>query len=403
MNKNIVSKIVKGSGVLFKYLRANGLKKTLVNSLCRMFSDKPAAGVHVYEMELYLKNSEIDICPQDKNTIPFVWYVPAWTNVWGGGHLTIFRFAHFLSKRGHVSYIYVYNTTVESTLRLESDLQKAFPGNALVLILDPAHLPAAHIAFATTWDSAYQVIKTSKNEKKFYFMQDYESYFFAYGTESMQAIASYAFGFQGITGGSWLKRCYEQHGGKADNYVFSVDPQVFYAKQDVGSPIKRLFYYCRPRTTRRAYALGVEILRQINKKYPDIEILIAGMDGLPPFDFPAKLLGNLTLAQTGELYRTCDVGIALSATNLSYLPVELMACGVPVISNNGPNVEWFCENLQDSLLCNPFPSCFIAALDRLIESPALRLSLVENGLKKIAQTTWEKEVEKVYAIIRESI
>jgi glycosyltransferase involved in cell wall biosynthesis len=115
------------------------------------------------------------------------------------------------------------------------------------------------------------------------------------------------------------------------------------------------------------------------------------------------MCGNLTAQQTGELYRTCDVGIALSATNLSYLPVELMACGVPVLTNDGPNVEWFCKDHDNSLVCKPFPSVFIAALQQLIDSPQLRLKLINGGLTTIAQTSWEKEADGILKSIYERL
>jgi glycosyltransferase involved in cell wall biosynthesis len=408
--QNKFLKLLRYNRYFIRYWQTIGLKKTLMLCIHKLIGTYGTpTSIHetiVYDIGSYktnIMNTKIEIKNEDNRNIPFVWYVPFWTNVWGGGHLTIFRFAHLLSKMGHPNYIYIYNTALASARQLEKNLQTALPGNTLKVLLDPKEMPEKYLALGTTWQSTYEVVKHSSYNKKFYFMQDYESYFYAFGTESLQANASYELGFHGITGGTWLKKCYEQHGGKADNYIFSVDPTIFYARKNIGSDIKRLFFYGRPTTERRAYALGIEALRQINKAYPEIEILIAGLDGLKELDFPAQLLGNLTLKQTGELYRTCDVGFALSGTNLSYLPVELMASGVPVITNNGPNVEWFCENLKNSLLCDPFPSAFVEAIRKLKDSPALRLSLAEKALEKISQTSWENEAKKIYGYIHAAI
>ena len=46
-------------------------------------------------------------------------------------------------------------------------------------------------------------------------------------------------------------------------------------------------------------------------------------------------LGLLDYRETGNLYRTCDVGVALTVSeHPSYLPLELMACGVPVVASD---------------------------------------------------------------------
>lgn len=397
----------KYTGYFFKYWKEIGLKNTLILTIYKFLPrkmDLPGVGIEVFDIGNYkeeTKGMDFSVAPEDKATIPFVWYVPYWTNVWGGGHLTLFRFADMLHKMGNPNYLYIYNIALTTAQQLEADLQRALPGTQIRVLTDPKDMPAKHVALATTWQSAFEVVKHSKLQRKMYFMQDYESVFYAWGTQSIQANASYELGFPAITGGTWLKSCYEKHAGPgtANNYVFSVDKTIFYARKDLGSEIKKLFFYGRPSTERRAHELGIAALREIHKKYPHIEIVIAGLDGLAKTDFPSTMLGNLTLAQTGELYRTCDVGMALSATNCSYLPVELMACGVPVLTNNGPQSEWFCENEINSLTCDPFPSAFVRALDRLVESRELRVKIAEGGLATIAKTTWQNEAEKIHGYI----
>lgn len=361
----------------------------------------------VYDIESYKeKLKQWQYIKYKKEDVAFVWYVPYWEHMWGGGHFTIFRFADFLSKMGNKNILYIngWNGRYKSPQQLKEEFKAAFGNDHKIeIIVDHRLIPSNHVAIATTWQSVYEVIKYSTFQKKFYFMQDYESYFYAFGTQSIQANATYELGFHGITGGTWLKECYEYHGGKANNYVFSVDKNIFFPKENLGSDIKRLFFYGRPSTERRCYELGVNILQQVSYYFPDIEILIAGLNNLKKLPFKAELLGNLTLKETGELYRTCDVGIALSATNLSYIPVELMACGVPVLTNHGKNVEWFCKDKVNSLVCDPFPSSFITALSELINSGDLRRQIVNGGLKTISQTSWEKEAKKIQSYIYQEL
>jgi glycosyltransferase involved in cell wall biosynthesis len=330
----------------------------------------------------------------------FIWFVPDWSNVWGGGHYTLFRFANHFASLGAHNIIYIYNNERHSNPdQLQSELNSALPNCQLEVVVDPKLLPECSGAIATTWQSAYHVRSFPFSRKKFYFMQDYESQFYAHGTASMQANASYTFGFVGMTGGGWLKSRYEAHGGIAQNYRFAADPKIFYPSVN-GAPVrdkvKRVFFYGRPSTERRCFELGIASLSALAKKYPDVEIVIAGLDlkGHPPF--PATLLGNMSLAATGDLYRTCDIGIAFSGTNLSYLPVELMASGVPVISNNGPQVEWHCKHLENSYLCDPTPAAVLEAFDRLYIDKGLRQQLALGGVNTMSALSWESEMTKAF-------
>lgn len=328
----------------------------------------------------------------------YIWFVPDWLNVWGGGHYTLFRFANHFAKGGSRNIIFVYDNQRHTTPdKLQKELDNALDDCKIEVIVDPKKLPQATGAIATTWQSAYKVRAFPHAQHKFYFMQDYEGLFYAYGTQSMQANATYTFGFSGITGGEWLRQCYESHGGKAINYRFVADTKIFYpAEAKVRDKVRRLFFYGRPSTERRCFDLGIAALALIKKKYPEVEIIIGGLDLSSPPPFQATLLGNMTLAQTGDLYRTCDIGLAFSGTNLSYLPVELMASGVPVISNNGPHVEWHCQHLENSYLADPVPHAVLAAFEALLESAELRQRLVDGGLETMRGRSWDAEMTRVY-------
>jgi glycosyltransferase involved in cell wall biosynthesis len=336
-----------------------------------------------------------------------IWVIPHCSNIWGGGHYTLFRFIDHFSKKDNIKnviFLYDYQGQGKSIPELENELNKAFSTKKFKVIGDFNLLPPADIAIATTWQSAYYTLKMPASQK-FYFMQDYESLFYAFGTQSIQANNTYTFGFKGITGGYWLRSIYESYGNTAQAYVFSADREIFYPanpEQPVRDTVKKIFFYGRPSTPRRAHELGIAALELVANYYPDIEIVIAGLSDMPPTPFKSTLLGNLTLKETGELYRTCDIGIALSATNMSYLPVELMATGCPVISNNGPQLEWFCQNQHNALLAAPTPSAIFQAVQELIDSKELRQKLAENGLQTIQKTTWSNEMDKIFDYVNNS-
>jgi len=340
--------------------------------------------------------------PQKNPEKCFIWFVPDWTNVWGGGHYTLFRFAnHFANRDGIRNIIYIYNDTKRRDVEtIEKELNGAIPNCKLKVIIDPNLLPECDVAFATTWQSAYDVKAFPYTKTKFYFMQDYESQFYAYGTRSMQANNSYKFGFYGVTGGPWLRQTFESYGGEAQNYIFSTDKNIFYPIDNgkVRDKVSKIFFYGRPSTERRCFELGLSALAEIARLYPEVEIVIAGLQLDSEMPFKATLLGNLSLKATGDLYRTCDVGIAFSGTNLSYLPVELMASGCPVLTNNGPQTEWYCNN-ENSMLVDPVSAAVVEGFKKLYDSKELRQELVTKGLEKSVSTSWEKEMDKIYDFV----
>jgi glycosyltransferase involved in cell wall biosynthesis len=97
------------------------------------------------------------------------------------------------------------------------------------------------------------------------------------------------------------------------------------------------------------------------------------------------------------LYRDCDLALVLSFTNLSLAPLELMACGVPVISNRGPNTEWL---LSDTFCClvRPRVAEVTEAICRLLTNEAEWNNLREMGLLKAQSTSWEAEADKMAAV-----
>lgn len=338
---------------------------------------------------------------------PLVWFVPAWSNVWGGGHYTLFRFANLMSKNRR-NIIYVYNNDGRYSSKFFSDsLAEPFPKNQLRVLIDPADIPKDAIVIATTWQSVYSVLQhKAESRYKFYFMQDFENLFYAYGSQSMQALASYQQGFIPITGGPWLLSKYYETSGNSDtgmNYMFTVDHDNFYPEVKPRDFIKRIFFYGRPSTERRCFELGIAALRLIKANFPDLEIVIAGLDGIGDVGFEVTMVGSVPLPQLGELYRSCDIGIALSGTNLSYLPVELMACGIPVITNEGPHVEWYCKNGLNSLVVPPFPTSIFAALKDLILDKQLYARLRKGGLSTSLESDWELESKKIFAFIENQI
>ena len=114
----------------------------------------------------------------------------------------------------------------------------------------------AHATVATSWITAYFVRNFQNTISKFYFIQDFEPYFYAHGSEYSFAENTYSFGFRGITAGDWLRDiAREQYGMKAMSFHFSYDRTIYYPK-DKPDDRPRVFFLRPPGNAQKGLGTG---------------------------------------------------------------------------------------------------------------------------------------------------
>jgi len=283
-----------------------------------------------------------------------------------GGHQNIFRFIRYLEAAGHRVKIYLYSTSEVYTLsqirvRVASG---SYPTVAATIEDYPAGGVGAGIdaIVATGWETAYPAYRDASPARRLYFVQDYEPYFYGVGTDSVLAENTYRFGFSGITAGNWLAaKLAADYGMPTRSYEFGADRSNYHL---VNSGQRReIFFYARPGTTRRGYELGIMTLDNFARERPDYVINLAGWDvSRYSIPFPYTNLGTLPVSELNALYNRCAAGLVLSLTNMSLLPLELLAAGVIPVVNDAPN--------NTMVSSNPFieytPASPRALADRLI-------------------------------------
>jgi len=83
-------------------------------------------------------------------------------------------------------------------------------------------------------------------------------------------------------------------------------------------------------------------------------------------------------------------------------PLEAMACGTPVLASDAGSLP---EVLGDAaeLLPPRDPEAWAAAVPRLLSDASRRAEMVERGLERAAQFTWERTAAATYAIYEEAL
>lgn len=308
------------------------------------------------------------------------WYMPSFDNAFYGGIMTILRLAAHLQQADGVRQRVLICGSCDPQV-IAGKIAEAFPvlQGIEVRALDSASaieaIPPADYSVATLWTTAYVLLKVQNTGYKFYMIQDYEPLFYPAGSTYAQAELSYRFGFYGIANTQSLRDIYAQeYGGRAVVLSPSVDTRVFYPGPDLTTEGRlRLFYYARPGMPRNCFELAVAALRLVKQRMGErVEIVCAGQ-AWNPSEFGlnglVQAIGMLPYAKTGDLYRSCHVGLAMMMTrHPSYLPFEMMGCGTLVVANRNSANTWFLRDQENCLIAEPTASCLADTLIDALEN-----------------------------------
>ena len=337
---------------------------------------------------------------QNHAGLTITWIIPQFA-LGSGGHHNIFSAIVDLETAGHRNQIYLVGGS-DAEARLSTEIARRYYAPITCEIqLFREQVADSDALVATSWETAYRVRSLGNTCRKFYFVQDLEYQFYSEGSLRELAAQTYRWGFYGITGGDWIAaELMKNFNMPCSSFRFWYDTQLYRPIPESQTDRKRILFYARPRTARRGFDLGLLALGLVAKEVPDTEFILPGMtprDAELPFR--ATFPGVLAVQRLPALYSSVTASLVLSHTNLSLLPVELMACGCPVVSNRGPNVEWLLSD-QNCLLADPTPECLAEKLIRLLKDDDLRNKYSQAGLRFAASIDRKQEIAKIERAFR---
>jgi glycosyltransferase involved in cell wall biosynthesis len=316
----------------------------------------------------------------------------------GGGHQNIFRFISLLDKMGHKNNIYLYSTFDDMTIAQAKENVKSYSdAKNLTFRKYTGTMVDSDVLFATGWETAYPVFNAKVDAHKMYFVQDFEPYFYAMGTDYILAENTYRFGFHGVTAGGWLdNKLSTEYGMSCDHYNFSADKELY--KLTNTSKRKEIFFYARPVTERRGFDLGIMALEIFHKEMPDYVINLAGWD-VSEWEVPFPYINHkaMQLSELSNVYNKCAAALVLSLTNLSLLPLELLACGTIPIVNDAPNNRLVSDN-PFIYYADPSPQALAGALIAAVTKNDLP-KYAAKASKSVSSDGWEVAGQKFLDIL----
>lgn len=315
-----------------------------------------------------------------------------------GGHTTIFRIIRYLEAQGYRNRVYFYNIYGADHQYYESIVRTSYGFHGFVGSLDSG-MEDAHAVFATSWSTAYPVFNSRCIGKRFYFVQDYEPYFFPVGAISLLAENTYRMGFHAITAGRWLaqKLSTEFH-MTTDSFEFGCDTGIY-----TRSPSTRrsgIVFYARREATRRGFELGLMALEIFAARQPDVDIHFYG-EKVGKLPFRIINHGRVTPAELNAIYNQCFAGLSLSLTNVSLVPHEMLAAGcIPVVNDASQN---------RIVLNNSFvhyapadPRSLADALESIVFNPHFE-PLSQQAAESVSGTTWDDAGKGVDQALRHAL
>ncbi len=259
------------------------------------------------------------------------------------------------------------------------------------------HAIEGDVLFATGWETAYPVFNESISIKKMYFVQDFEPLFYPMGTDYILAENTYKFGFDGVTAGGWLaQKLSKEYGMKCDYYDFGAELSLY--KHENPKKRDEIFFYARPVTERRGFDLGIMALEIFHKENPQVVINLAGWD-VSEYDIPFPYInhGAMDMNRLSEVYNRCAAALVLSLTNMSLLPLELLACGSIPVVNDGPNNRLVSDNTFINYV-EASPRSLANKLMEIIKNPK-QVEYAQKASKSVESGGWEASGAKFVKII----
>lgn len=323
-----------------------------------------------------------------------------------GGGSSILRVGTYLKKNGFGVIYIVYNTDDVKKAKKRADVNIGNSISEFVGFKDALNM-YFDIVIATSWVSVYYAKLLSGY--KMYFVQDYEPYFYEVSDEFFLSKRTYELGFHMICLGKWNKtKIMEQCGSKnikIDDIEFPYEPSEYkMVKRDYKSYADKktinVVVYIK-KSGRRIPIITQELLlktkEMLSKDGIELKISFYGLNQHEHI-IVGNNLGRLSKKELFTLYREADFGMVASMTNISLVPYEMLATGLPVIEFYEGTYKFFLGEDTAILIDMQAEDLYIKLLSS-IKSPNSLEEMMHKAHERISNISWDKSCHQLLEII----
>lgn len=255
-----------------------------------------------------------------------------------GGHTTLFRMVRAMEERGHDCVIFLYDRDSEDVDRHIRTIRSAWPELRAEVRSARPGIDGVDAVVASSWETAHVIARRADPAvKRFYFVQDYEPFFYPRGPLWELAEDTYRFGYFTIALGRMVGSCLESFAGvEPDGLVpFGCDTTVYRDLHGNAGGRSGVVFYAKKTSDRRGYWLAKAALEKFHQAHPEQEIHVVG-DTPAGWSIPVTAHGSISPQALNTLYNQALAGIALSFTNISLAAEEMLAAGAIPVVNDSP-------------------------------------------------------------------
>ena len=270
------------------------------------------------------------------------------------------------------------------------------------------HFPMAKYIVATLWITTYYMVKIverHKHLKPYYFIQDYELYFYDEKENEVRQkiIDTYGFPARRFAKTNWIIDKVSVHGAHVHKVPPALDLEIFYPRDRSPKDSFVILTMMRPSTKYRGFDSLVRVLTQIVRQNKDVQIHTfgTGEQELREYSTPFQYVnhGRLAQAQLAQVYSNADLYVDFSTFHgFGRTALEAMACGTCCVLTNSGGVREYAVDGFNCLMSAPGDiKSLVTNIQRIAFDRSLRETLVKNGLETVrkyertysSQKTWE--------------
>lgn len=350
--------------------------------------------------------------------------LPPNTNVPIGGYKIVYQYANELVKRGNnVNLVFLKNgmptgqkfskqnfkNKIRSLINafknspISVDWYKIDSRINLYFNIEKAEdFPDADVIIATAAPTTYIKNLSKKKGRKFYFIQNYETWWYA--DKESELLKTFAIkDMTNIVISHELESKVNSATTARAKYLPNFyDPNEFYLQKPI-SPRKNVVALLNHRQATKRTQLGIEILIEVRKQIPDLQVELFGVpdepDGLPNYFHVTRLANANELRE--RIYGRAKVYLLPSILEGWCLTgMEAMASGAALVASEiGGLVDY--ANSKNSVLIKPDKKeAFIDAIVNLLKDDEKQQRIAKQGYNDVQQYRIQNSVQILESILK---